>query len=68
MSPTLLPFPSPQTLRLLLEREQDDAFIDLLSTALQGSPVSKIHSAPSLGQTILMSFSTSKVVFESGQT
>ncbi|WP_147363895.1 site-specific integrase [Deinococcus cavernae] len=41
--------PSPQALRLLLEREQDNEFIDLLSnefidllaTALQGSPVSK---------------------------
>lgn len=40
MSP-LPTFPSPQTLRHLLEREQDNEFIDLLSTALDASPVSK---------------------------
>lgn len=38
--PPLPPFPSPQTLRLLLERELDHEFIDLLSTALTGSAVS----------------------------
>ena len=38
LTPTL---PSPQTLRFLLEREQDNEFVDLLATALQGSPVSK---------------------------
>lgn len=39
--PPTLPFPSPSTLRLLLEGEQDNAFIDLLSMALEGSPVTK---------------------------
>ncbi|RJF75588.1 hypothetical protein D3875_00635 [Deinococcus cavernae] len=39
--PPTLPFPSPQTLRLLLEREQDNEFIDVLSTMLEGSPVTK---------------------------
>lgn len=36
-----IPFPSPSILRLLLEREQDNEFIDLLSTALDGSPVTR---------------------------
>lgn len=39
--PPLPTLPSSQTLRHLLEREQDNEFIDLLSTALDAAPVSK---------------------------
>ena len=39
--PTSPSLPAPCTLQHLLEHQQDNEFIDLLSTALQGSPVSK---------------------------
>lgn len=35
------PFPASDTLRLLLKREQDNEFIDLLSASLQGAPASR---------------------------